>query len=166
MSLLINIRSIFEPFNQSRVFHGFDTFDSFPAVDIKDGVYANTGDYKSTNYYEVMLADLLRLHEGFAPMNDLVTHKLIKGDASITIDKWLDDNPQTLFRWLYLIWTFTNRRKMSWRNFPRLTRGSLLVFDELNCEFFPGETRALNEVQGLNNLRLYIAVTLRMGGLW
>jgi hypothetical protein len=37
---------------------------------------------------------------------------------------------------------------------PRLTKGSMLVFDELNCEFFPGETQALAEVLGLGNLRL------------
>ena len=37
---------------------------------------------------------------------------------------------------------------------PRLTKGSLLVFDELNSETFPGETRAVIEVLGLNNLRL------------
>ncbi len=37
---------------------------------------------------------------------------------------------------------------------PRLTKGSMLVFDELNCPFFPGETQAVSEVLGLNNLRL------------
>jgi hypothetical protein len=37
---------------------------------------------------------------------------------------------------------------------PRLTRGSVLVFDELNCPRFPGETTALAEVLGLDNLRL------------
>jgi hypothetical protein len=37
---------------------------------------------------------------------------------------------------------------------PRLTKGSLLVFDELNDETFPGETRAVDEVLGLNNIRL------------
>ena len=37
---------------------------------------------------------------------------------------------------------------------PRLTKGSLLVFDELNSSTFPGETRALAEVVGLGNLRL------------
>jgi hypothetical protein len=37
---------------------------------------------------------------------------------------------------------------------PRLTKGSLLVFDELSNEFWPGETLAVNEVLGLNNLSL------------
>ena len=37
---------------------------------------------------------------------------------------------------------------------PRLTKGSILIFDELNCKEFPGETEALNEVLGLNNIKL------------
>jgi hypothetical protein len=156
MSLLINMRSILEPFNQSRVIHGFDTFDGFPSVDVKDGVYANAGDYKSTNDYEVMLAELLKLHESFAPMNDLVKHRLIKGDASVTIDEWLDDNPHAIISMaIFDMDLYKPTKDVLEKIVPRLTRGSLLVFDELNCEFFPGETRALDEVLGLNNLRLH-----------
>ena len=38
---------------------------------------------------------------------------------------------------------------------PRLIKGSVLVFDELNCPHFPGETIALIEVLGLKNLKLH-----------
>ena len=37
---------------------------------------------------------------------------------------------------------------------PRLVKGSILGFDELNDPDSPGETRALMEVFGLNNVRL------------
>jgi hypothetical protein len=37
---------------------------------------------------------------------------------------------------------------------PRLTKGSILVFDQLNHEKFPGETQAVMEVLGLNKLKL------------
>ena len=37
---------------------------------------------------------------------------------------------------------------------PRLTKGSILVFDELNCRQFPGETQALQDVLSLNKLKL------------
>ena len=33
-------------------------------------------------------------------------------------------------------------------------KGSVLIFDELNCKEFPGETEALNEVLGLNKIKL------------
>jgi hypothetical protein len=34
-------------------------------------------------------------------------------------------------------------------------KGSVLVFDELNHPHWPGETTAVNEVLGLNNLKLH-----------
>jgi hypothetical protein len=34
---------------------------------------------------------------------------------------------------------------------PRLTKGSIIAFDELNCPEFPGETLAVMEVLGLSN---------------
>ena len=37
---------------------------------------------------------------------------------------------------------------------PKLTKGSVLVFDELNCPQFPGEMQALHEVFGIGNLKL------------
>ena len=37
---------------------------------------------------------------------------------------------------------------------PHLVKGSILVFDELCDDIFPGETLALDEVFGLNNCRI------------
>ena len=37
---------------------------------------------------------------------------------------------------------------------PRLVKSSILVFDEINCLQSPGETLAVQEILGLNNLRL------------
>jgi hypothetical protein len=36
----------------------------------------------------------------------------------------------------------------------RLTKGSIVVFDEVNCPSFPGETIALMEEIGLPNIEL------------
>jgi len=36
----------------------------------------------------------------------------------------------------------------------RLTKGSILVFDEINHDLFPGETIAVDEVLKLNKIRL------------
>jgi hypothetical protein len=36
----------------------------------------------------------------------------------------------------------------------RLTKGSVLVFDEISCPHFPGETLALMETIGIGNLKL------------
>ncbi|MDR2406953.1 MAG: hypothetical protein LBE13_02400 [Bacteroidales bacterium] len=38
---------------------------------------------------------------------------------------------------------------------PHLTKGAIIGFDELNWHEFPGETRAFNEVLGINKYKIY-----------
>lgn len=155
MALLTNLRSINEPFNISRVIHGFDTFEGFIEVDKKDGELAGVGDYHSKKNYEATLDELLTIHESFAPMNGVSKHKLIKGDASLTIDKWLKEHPHVIISMvIFDMDLYKPTKAVLEKILPRLTKGSLLVFDELNCEYFPGETRAVEEVLGFNNIRL------------
>jgi hypothetical protein len=46
---------------------------------------------------------------------------------------------------------------------PRLVKGSILVFDELCDDIFPGEPIAVQEVFGLNNLRVQrLPITARV----
>jgi len=35
-----------------------------------------------------------------------------------------------------------------------MVKGSIIVFDELNAELYPGETLAVEEVIGLKNLKI------------
>jgi hypothetical protein len=37
---------------------------------------------------------------------------------------------------------------------PRMTKGSIIVFDELNAKIFPGETKAVNEYLGLKDIEI------------
>ena len=37
---------------------------------------------------------------------------------------------------------------------PRMPKGAIIVFDELNAKIFPGETMAVAEAIGLRNLRI------------
>jgi len=80
---------------------------------------------------------------------------LIKGDASITFKKWLQDNPAGIIAMaIFDMDIYQPTRDVLKLIVPRLTRGSLLVFDELNCRHWPGETLALMETIGLNKLAL------------
>ena len=155
LAQLINLRSIYEPFNLSRTIHGFDTFEGFKGVDPKDGGFSKDGDYSSMQGYEQTLDQILTLHESFAPLAQVKKFQLIKGDASESIDAWLENNPHAIVSMaIFDMDIYKPTRDVLSKIVPRLTKGSLLVFDELNCSFFPGETRALDEVIGLNNLAL------------
>lgn len=151
----INLRSIYEPFNASRVIHGFDTFAGFPAPHENDGNEVVAGMYSTTSGYEESLEKMLSLHESMTPQAHLRKFWLHKGDASASFRKLLDDRPHTLIALAYFdLDLYEPTKELLALVVPRLTRGSVLVFDELNCAAFPGETLALLEVLGLSRLAL------------
>jgi hypothetical protein len=155
LSLLQNLRGMYEPYNVSRKIVGFDTFCGFPSVDAKDGDFASKGDYKSLPDYEEILTEILSLHEQFSPISHVKKFELVKGDASHTIDTWLEKNPHAIISMaIFDMDIYSPTKAVLNKIIPRLVKGSLLVFDELNCSHFPGETAAVQEVLGLNNLRL------------
>lgn len=155
MALLQNLRGIYEPFNFSRKIIGFDTFTGFPSVNSKDGEFPQEGDYSTGEEHFDLLVKMLSLHEKFSPISHIQKYELIKGDACITFEKWLENNPAAIISMAILDFDIYNPTKaVLSRLVPRLTKGSLLVFDELSCPYFPGETLAVMETIGLGALRL------------
>lgn len=155
LALLQNLRGMYEPYNHSRKIFGFDTFEGFTTIDKKDGEFAKKGDYKSILNYENTLDEILSIHESFAPISHIKKFELIKGDASKTFNIWLIDNPHAIVSMaIFDMDVYKPTKDVLEKIIPRLTKGSLLVFDELNCHHFPGETAAVQEILGLNNLKL------------
>ncbi|GAA0536564.1 hypothetical protein FHS83_003343 [Rhizomicrobium palustre] len=156
MALLMNLRGMYEPFNVSRRIIGFDTFEGFPSVDAKDGAIVQVGDYRSMPSYETVLEEILALHEILSPVPHVKKHELVKGDVSVTAGAWLEQNPHALIAMaIFDMDIYQPTRDALEKVLPRLTKGSLLVFDELSCPAFPGETTALQEVIGANKLKLH-----------
>lgn len=157
LALFQNFRGIYEPFNHNRKIVGFDTFEGFPSVDEKDGdaeIIAK-GSYNVTKKYEDHLNKVLLSHEKESPISHIKKFELIKGDASSTINSYLDENPQTIIALAYFdfdIYKPTRDCLLAIKN--RLTKGSVIGFDELNCKDYPGETIALMEIFGLNNIKV------------
>lgn len=155
LAQLINLRAIHEPFNHSRTICGFDTFSGFPAVHAKDGGSYRPGDLATLDRYEETLERILTLVESFPPQSHIKKFELIKGDACTSIDGWLEANPHAIVSLVIFDMDLYEPTKVVLEKIrPRLTKGSVIAFDELNCKFFPGETRALDEVLGLNHVRL------------
>lgn len=158
MTQLVNLRSIYEPFNISRKIIGFDTFTGFPSVSKEDNVGESQwkeGDYSYEKNFEVELEQLLSLHEQAAPMSHIKKFDLIKGDISKTFPVWLENNPHAVISMaIFDADLYLPTRDVLKDIKSRLTKGSILVFDELSCEHFPGETVAVREILGTENLRL------------
>lgn len=155
IATLINLRGIYEPYNHSRTIYGFDTFSGFPEVDDKDGGFSKNGDYSTTEDYEKELSEILSIHESFSPISQIKKFDLIKGDVVQTLPAFLEANPHIIVSMaIFDMDIYAPTKSALTQILPRLTKGSLLVFDELNCRHFPGETQAVQEVVGLGQLRL------------
>ncbi len=155
LATLLNLRGMLEPYNSSRLIYGFDTFEGFAGVSAADGAGAKTGDYATRENYDQTLDAILRYHESISPFPERKKYELIKGDAGETVAAWLKQNPQTVIAMAMFDMDIYKPTKAVLEQIkPRMPKGALLVFDELNCPFFPGETAAVEEVLGIRNLRL------------
>lgn len=157
LSIMSALRGIFEPFNRHRKIVGFDTFDGLRGVGKEDGELGKCkdGSFSVTPDYDDYLDKILDMQEKLNPMAHLKRYELVEGDAVKTVPNYLKRHPETIISLAVFdfdIYTPTKAAIEAIR--PHLCRGSIMVFDELCDEFLPGETIALKETLGLNNIRL------------
>jgi len=157
MAIFSTLRGIYEPFNRHKKIIGFDTFSGFPKLNLKDGKseLMKVGNISVTNKYIDYLTRIMDYHEMSNPLSHIKKYEIVKGDASVEIKKYLKRNPETIVALAYFdfdIYEPTKKCLMAIK--PHLVRGSVLAFDELNDHDSPGETIALSEVFGLNNIKL------------
>ena len=80
---------------------------------------------------------------------------LHKGNALETIPAFVQANPQLVVSLLYLdVDIYAPTKTALECLYDRMPKGAILVFDELNCDKFPGETVAVHELLGIGNLRI------------
>lgn len=151
------LSSIFEPANHTRRVIGFDTFAGFPSIHEKDqpGTFANLeqGGLAADSYADIQrgaaLFDLNR------PIGHIPKIELVKGDLLETAPRYLEEHPHLVVSLLYLDVDLYEPTRVALETFvPRMPRGAIIAFDELNATIFPGETRAVDEVLGLRSLRI------------
>ena len=73
----------------------------------------------------------------------------------MTIEPYLRAHPETIIALAYFdLQLYEPTKKCLEAIKPHLTRGSVIAMDEINSPEFPGETLALNDVFGLQNLKI------------
>lgn len=154
LSLLQNLRAIYEPYNHRRKIFGFDTFTGFSNISSNDSKNVNKGDYSVSKNYEVILQEILEIHDNQSLVNHIDKTFLIKGDVSDTIHTWIEDfKGLAIGLAIFDMDLYKPTKDVLLAIKPRLFKGSLLVFDEFSCAEWAGETTAIDEVFGLSNLR-------------
>lgn len=153
LTLLSSFRGMYEPYNYNRKIVGFDTWEGFSSISKKDGddQVISQGAYGVTPDYENFLDSVMSYHESESPINHIKKYELIKGDATVTLEKYLHKHPETIIALAYFDFDLYEPTKKCLELIKsHLTKGSVIGFDELNWSTFPGETIALKEVFGLD----------------
>ncbi|WP_122074605.1 TylF/MycF/NovP-related O-methyltransferase [Pseudophaeobacter sp. EL27] len=152
------LSSILEPTNHTRKIIGFDTFDGFPSVDEKDlvgndGTLTKVGELKGSARGSV--DEAVRVYDLNRPLSHIPKVELVQGDIAQTAPVYLEENPHLVVSLLYLDVDLYEPTKVLLETFlPRMPKGAIVVFDELNAKMFPGETVAVDEVLGLRDINI------------
>jgi len=151
------LSSIFEPVNHIRKIIGFDTFEGFASINEKDKATGNenlkVGGLAVNT--ETELLEAIRLYDQFRPLGHISKIQLVKGNAMQTIPSFVEANPHLVVAMLYLDFDLYEPTKLAIEKFlPLMPKGSVIVFDELYNEQWPGETVAVKETVGLTSLRI------------
>jgi hypothetical protein len=151
------LSAIYEPVNHTRRVVGFDTFSGF--VELKDKDLGESLPYSHkgglATHAENDLRECLRLFDINRALGHIPRVEFIVGDATKTIPEYLAANPHLVVAMLYLDFDLYEPTKIAINTFlPRMPKGAVLAFDELNQAAWPGETQAVLDTVGLRNLRV------------
>jgi hypothetical protein len=150
------LSTILEPENLTRRIYGFDTFNGFPTVSSEDETSAGlaaSGDFQAASYEELL--ELIRVYDRDRFLGHLPKVELIRGDAITTIPEFLQWNTHLLVSLLFLDFDLYEPTKIALEQFvPRMPKGAVIAFDELDNPIWPGETKALLDILPVNQLRL------------
>jgi len=101
------------------------------------------------------LQKCIELYDSNRFLNHIPKIELVKGDARKTIPKYLKQNPHLVVSLLNLDMDIFEPTKVALENFvPRMPKGGIIIFDELNSKDWVGETRAVLKTIGIRNLKI------------
>ncbi len=158
LALLTALRGIYEPFNHNRRIVGFDTFEGLAGISARDGSseFAQAGAYGTAPVYNEYLEQVLASLEAECPLPHMRKFEIVKGDVRQTLPSYLERNPQTVVALAYFDMDIFEPTKAALEAIrPHITKGTVIGFDEMNWQVFPGPTLALKEVFGLDRFKIH-----------
>jgi len=152
------LSAVLEPVNLTRRIYGFDSFAGFPSIGDKDRTgpkweTAQPGGLHADSYDELL--KLIELYDKDRFLGHIPKVELIKGDATQTIPRFVADHPHLVVSLLFMDFDLHEPTKAALQALvPRMPKGAIVAFDELDNPLWPGETLAVLETLGLNKLQL------------
>ncbi len=150
------LSTILEPENLTRRIYGFDTFEGFPDVHANDKTSMadiGRGGLAADSFHE--LQELIAEYDRDRFLGHIPKVEMIRGDICHTVPKFLESHPHLIVSLLFIDCDLYEPTKAALQTFlPRMPRGAVLAFDELDNPLWPGETLAMLDVMGRNGLKL------------
>jgi hypothetical protein len=150
------LSAMLEPENLTRRIYGFDTFTGFPSVADEDrSLFADSrqGDLSANSYEE--LITLIHEYDRDRFLGHIPKVELVRGDMTTTIPEFVASHPHLVVSLLFLDADMYEPTKLALDYFlPRMPKGAIVAFDELDNPIWPGETLGAIQAVGLNKLRL------------
>lgn len=151
------LSAIYEPLNYQRRIVGFDTFSGFAGISPQD----RTGDSPflypgalALDTYDDIAASIA-LYDMNRFLGTIPKVSLVRGNITETVPRYIAENPETIVSLLYLDVDVFEPTRVAIEQFaPRMPKGAIIAFDELNDRSWPGETGALVGTLGVRALRL------------
>jgi hypothetical protein len=151
-----HLSAVLEPANLTRRIYGFDSFAGFPSVgahDINRHKTAVPGELRADSYAE--LSRLIEVYDQDRFLGHLDKVHLIRGDLVEAAPRFMAENPHVLVSLLFLDLDLYEPTKTAIQQFvPRMPKGAVIAFDQLDNPIWPGEARALLDTVGIGRLEL------------
>lgn len=154
------LSAIYEPYNHTRKIIGFDSFEGFSDIGEFDQnrtdetvALKKQGGMAFSGEEEISAGiDLLDLNR---PLGHVAKGSIVTGALPGSFDSYLNEHPETMISLAnFGLGLYEPTVALMKQIKPRMTKGSIVVLEEANQAMWPGETKALNEVFGINNITL------------
>lgn len=152
-----------EPYAIHRKVIGFDTFEGFVKITDKDkpnyemeNVQLKDGGFSTEIDIYKELLESIEMFDQNRFLNQYSKVKIIKGDALKTIPEYVNKNRHLVVALLFLDFDLYEPTKIALETFlPRIPKGGIIAFDEINNEYWSGETTAITEkFKNLNDISI------------
>jgi Macrocin-O-methyltransferase (TylF) len=150
------LSAMLEPENLTRRIYGFDSFAGFTNTSAQDDntvAMPERGALRADSHEELL--ELISEYDRDRFLGHVDKVHLIKGDVCETIPQFVEATPHLVVSLLFLDFDLYEPTKAAIECFlPRIPKGGIIAFDELDNPMWPGETLAALETVGLNKLSL------------
>lgn len=151
-----HLSAVLEPTNLTRRIYGFDSFAGFPAVSEQDANTSKTaerGELRADSYEE--LSRLIEIYDQDRFLGHINKVHLIKGDVVDTVPRFVQEHSHLVVSLLFLDVDLYEPTKAALQHFvPRMPKGAIIAFDQLDNPIWPGEARAVLDTVGIRDLAL------------